>query len=57
LANAGRWIGVTEQSYCRWRKEHSGFKANQSQRMKELEMENAGLRWAVSDPALDELIL
>ncbi len=57
VADACRRIGVTEQSYYRWRKEYGGLKMDQARRMKELEKENARLRRAVSDLALDKLIL
>ena len=56
-ADACRRIGVTEQSYYRWRKEYGGLKMDLSRRMKELEKENARLRRAVSDLTLDKLIL
>ena len=54
---AVRAIGVTEQTYYRWRKEYGGLKGDQARRMKELEKENARLRRAVSDLTLDKLIL
>jgi putative transposase len=57
VADACRRIGVTEQSYYRWRKEYGGLKMDQARRMKELERENARLRRAVSDLTLDKLIL
>jgi putative transposase len=57
VADACRRIGVTEQSYYRWRKEYGGLKMDQAKRMKELEKENARLRRAVSDLTLDKLIL
>ena len=41
VADACRRIGVTEQSYYRWRKEYGGLKMDQARRMKELEKENA----------------
>jgi len=54
----GCWrIGVTEQTYYRWRKEYGGLKVDQARRMKELEKENLRLRRAVSDLTLDKLIL
>jgi putative transposase len=53
VADACRRIGVTEQSYYRWRKEYGGLKMDQARRMKELEKENARLRRAVSDLTLD----
>lgn len=49
MADACRRIGVTEQSYYRWRKEHGGLKMDQAHRMKELEKENARPRRAVSE--------
>ncbi|MBB2192034.1 IS3 family transposase [Gluconacetobacter azotocaptans] len=56
-AEACRRIGVSEQTYYRWRKEYGGLKTDQARRMKELEKENAWLRRAVSDLTLDKLIL
>ena len=57
VLDACRRIGVTEQSYYRWRKEYGGLKMDQARRMKDLEKENARLRRAVSDLTLDKLIL
>jgi len=57
VGDACRRIGVTEQSYYRWRKEYGGLKMDQARRMKDLERENARLRQAVSDLTLDKLIL
>jgi putative transposase len=57
VAEAARAIGVTEQSYYRWRKEFGGLKLDQAKRLKELERENARLRKAVADLTLDTLIL
>lgn len=56
-ADACRRIGVTEQTYYRWRKEYGGLKVDQARRMKELERENQRLRQAVADLTLDKLIL
>ena len=57
LADAIRSIGVTEVTYYRWRSEYGGMKLDQVKRLKELEVENARLRKAVSDLTLDKLIL
>ncbi|MEL6546982.1 MAG: IS3 family transposase [Myxococcota bacterium] len=54
---ACRSIGVTEQTYYRWRREYGGLKVDQAKRLKELEKENQRLRKAVSDLTLDKLIL
>ena len=56
-AAAARAVGVTEQSYYRWRKEYGGLQSNQVKRLKEMEKENARLRRAVSDLTLDNQIL
>jgi len=52
-----RCIGVSEQSYYRWRREYGGLKVDQARRLKELERENARLKRAVADLTLDKLIL
>jgi transposase-like protein len=52
-----RAIGVTEQTYYRWRKEYGGLQVDQAKRMKDLEKENQRLRRAVSDLTLDNQIL
>jgi hypothetical protein len=57
LAEAVRLIEVSEQTYFRWRAEYGGMKTDQLKRLKELELENLRLRRAVSDLALDKLIL
>ena len=54
---AVRAIGVTEQTYYRWRREYGGMGVDQARRLKELEKENLRLRKAVSDLTLDKLIL
>lgn len=57
VATACKSLGVTEQTYYRWRKAYGGMKKDQVKRLKELEQENARLRKAVSDLTLDKLIL
>jgi transposase-like protein len=57
LGEAIRSIGVTEQTYNRWRKEYGGLKMDQAKRLKELERENVRLRKAVADLTLDKQIL
>lgn len=52
-----RVLGVSEQSYYRWRREYGGLKIDQAKRLKDLERENGRLRKAVSDLTLDKLIL
>jgi transposase-like protein len=50
-------IGVTEQTYYRWRKEYGGLKLDQARRLKELEKENARLKRLLADAELDKAIL
>ena len=57
IAEAVRTIAVTETTYFRWRAEYGGLKSDQVKRLKDLELENARLRRAVSDLTLDKLIL
>lgn len=57
VSDAIRSIGVTEVTYYRWRQEYGGLKTDQVKRLKDLELENARLRKAISDLALDKLIL
>ena len=57
VGQISRALGITEQTYYRWRREYGGLKVCQARRLKELEGENARLRKAVSDLSLDKLIL
>ena len=57
VADAVRSTGVTEVTYYRRRQEYGGLKSDQVKRLKELEMENARLRRAISDLTLEKLIL
>ena len=44
IGEASRKIGVTEQTYYRWRKEYGGMRVDQAKRLKELEQENSRLK-------------
>ena len=50
-------LGISEQTYYRWRREYGGMTTAQAKKLKELEKENQRLRRAVSDLTLDNLIL
>jgi putative transposase len=54
---AVRSIGVTEQTFYRWRAEFGGLKLDQVKRLKQLEAENGRLRKAVADLTLEKVIL
>jgi len=57
ISEASRKIGVTEQTYYRWRKEYGGMRVEQARKLKELEKENARLKKLVADLLLDNSIL
>jgi putative transposase len=57
IADALRQIGLTEQTFYRWRKLYVGMGWSQLKRLKELEKVNQRLQRAVSDLTLDKLIL
>jgi len=57
VGEASRKIGVTEQTYYRWRKEYGGMRIEQAKRLKELEKENTRLKKLVADISLDNAIL
>jgi len=52
-----RKLGITEQTYYRWRREYGGMRVEQAKRLKELERENARLKKLVADLSLDNAIL
>ena len=56
-AEAAKKIGVTEQTYYRWRKEYGGLRTDQAKRLKELEKENSRLKRLLADAELDKAIL
>ena len=57
VAEVCRNLGVSEQTYYRWRKEYGGMRVDQAKRLKELEQENARLKKLVADLSLDNAIL
>ena len=57
MEEALREIGVTANTYYRWRKEYGGLGLDQAKRLKDLEQENARLKRVVADLSLDNLIL
>ena len=57
ISEASRKIGVTEQTYYRWRKEYGGLRIEQAKKLKNLEKENARLKKLVADLSLDNAIL
>ena len=52
-----RQLGITEQTYYRWRKEYGGLRLDQAKRLKELEKENLRLKKLLAEQTLDNAIL
>ena len=57
VGEASRKLGVTEQTYYRWRKAYGGMRVEQAKRLQELEKENSRLKRLVADVSLDNAIL
>jgi len=57
ISEASRKIGVTQQTYYRWRKEYGGLRIEQAKKLKSLEKENARLKKLVAELSLDNAIL
>ena len=57
VGEVSRKLGVTEQTYYRWRREYGGMRVDQARRLKELEKENGRLKRLVADLTLDIAIL
>jgi transposase-like protein len=57
VVEVSRGLGISEQTYYRWRREFGGLKVDQARHLKELERENARLKRAVANLTLDKLIL
>jgi transposase-like protein len=57
IGEASKQLGVTEQTYYRWRKEYGGMRIEQAKRLKDLEKENTCLKKLVADLSLDISIL
>jgi transposase-like protein len=57
IGQVAKKLGITEQTYYRWRKEYGGLRTDQAKRLKELEKENGRLKKVVANQALDMEIL
>ena len=57
VSEACRQIGVTDNTYYRWRKEYGGIRTDQAKRLKDLEKENARLKRLLADAELDKATL
>ena len=57
VRDACRKLGITEQTYYRWKKAYGGLRVDQAKRLKALEQENLRLKRIVANQALDRSIL
>ena len=57
ISTVCKLIGITDQTYYRWRKEYGGLKVDQARRFKELQQENARLKRLLAEAELDKAIL
>lgn len=52
-----RKLGVSEPTFCRWKKQFIGMGVMEIRRFKQLEEENAKLKRLIADPSLDKTLL
>ena len=52
-----RRIGISEQTFYRWKKEYGGLQPDQARELKQLQEENARLKRLVAELSLDKAIL
>jgi len=57
VGEAVRSIGVSEQTYYRWRQKYGGMSSGEAKRLRALEKENARLKKLVAELSLDNAIL
>jgi transposase-like protein len=57
VVEAVRQIGVTDQTYYRWRKKYGGMNTSEAKRLRELEKENERLKRLVADLSLQNHVL
>lgn len=57
IAMTSKKLGISEQTYYRWRKEYGGMKVSHAKRLKELEKENSRLKKLLAESELDKAIL
>jgi putative transposase len=57
IASVCREHGIAENTFYRWRKTYGGMSANEVQRLKELEKENARLKRLLAERLLENDLL
>jgi putative transposase len=57
VSQAAKEVGITDQTFYRWRKEYGGLQIEQAKKFKDLQRENAQLRRAIADLTVEKQIL
>jgi len=57
VADLIRQVGISEQTYYRWKKQYAGMQSDQVRELKQLQDENARLKKLVAELSLDKVIL
>ncbi|WP_245637235.1 transposase, partial [Burkholderia singularis] len=57
VADLVRQLGISEQTYYRWKKQYAGLESNQVRELKQLQDENERLKKLVAELSLDKAIL
>jgi len=57
LAELIRRAGISEQTFCRWKKQYVGLVVDQGRQLKQLQEENTRLKQLVADLTLDKAML
>lgn len=56
-ADLCRKLGISEQTFYRWKKQYGSLEPDQARELKQLQEENARLKKLVADLSLDKAIL
>ncbi len=57
VAELIRRVGISEQTFYRWKKQYAGLEVEQVPELKQLQQENARLKRLVADLSLDKTML
>jgi len=57
IAELIRQVGVSEQTFYRWKKKYGGLEVDQVRQLKQMREENARLKRIVADLTLDKAML
>lgn len=52
-----RQVGISEQTFYRWKKQYAGLQSNEVKELRQLQEENARLKKLVAELSLDKAIL